>query len=138
MIIGLIAAFAFSFTLPTRATDVEEAEKKAVEAALKWLKLLDEGKYAESYQSAAERFKKVVTKEQWIKSMNAFRKPLGKMLSRKLKAKKYTTTLPGAPDGEYVLMQFETSFENKKSAVESLTPMLDSDGEWRVSGYFIK
>jgi len=138
MIVGLIAAFALSLAVPVRATDVEEAEKKAVEAALKWLKLLDEGKYAESYEAAAERFKKVVTKERWIKSMNAFRKPLGKMLSRKLKAKKYTTSLPGAPDGEYVLMQFETSFENKKSAVESLTPMLDSDGEWRVSGYFIK
>jgi hypothetical protein len=47
-------------------------------------------------------------------------------------------SLPGAPDGEYVVIQFATSFENKKSAIETVTPMLDSDGEWRVSGYFIK
>jgi hypothetical protein len=60
------------------------------------------------------------------------------MLSRKLKSAKYTTTLPGAPDGEYVVIQFDSSFEHKQSAVETITPMLDKDGKWRVSGYFIK
>ena len=28
--------------------------------------------------------------------------------------------------------------ENKKSGIETVTPMLDNDGQWRVSGYFIK
>jgi hypothetical protein len=46
--------------------------------------------------------------------------------------------LPGAPDGEYVVIQFETSFENKKSAIETVTPMIEINGGWRVSGYFIK
>jgi len=46
--------------------------------------------------------------------------------------------VPGAPDGEYVVIRFSTSFEKKQSAIESITPMLDSDGVWRVSGYFIK
>jgi phosphoglycolate phosphatase len=31
-----------------------------------------------------------------------------------------------------------TAFQNKKSAIETVMPMLDSDGKWRVSGYFIK
>ncbi|MBM4320898.1 MAG: DUF4019 domain-containing protein, partial [Deltaproteobacteria bacterium] len=55
----------------------------------------------------------------------------------KLKSARYQTSLPGAPDGEYVVIQFESSFENKRSAIETITPMLDS-GKWRVSGYFIK
>jgi hypothetical protein len=46
--------------------------------------------------------------------------------------------LPGAPDGEYVVIQFEASFEKKKAAVETVTPMVDEDGEWRVSGYYLK
>jgi predicted SnoaL-like aldol condensation-catalyzing enzyme len=66
------------------------------------------------------------------------RNPLGRMVSRELISKTYSQSLPGAPDGEYVVIQFATSFENKKSAIETVTPMLDSDGEWRVSGYFIK
>jgi hypothetical protein len=70
--------------------------------------------------------------------MQAFRKPLGKTISRKLKNKIYATSLPGAPDGEYVVIQYETTFENKKSAIETITLMLDKDGKWRVSGYYIK
>lgn len=60
------------------------------------------------------------------------------MQSRKLKSATYTKTLPGAPDGEYVVIQYDSSFVNKKSAVETVTPMLDKDGKWRVSGYFIR
>jgi len=37
-----------------------------------------------------------------------------------------------------VVIQFQTSYENKKSAVETVTPMVDPDGEWRVSGYYIR
>ena len=29
--------------------------------------------------------------------------------------------LPGAPDGEYVVIQFETAFQNKARAVETVT-----------------
>jgi hypothetical protein len=37
-----------------------------------------------------------------------------------------------------VIVQFDTSFANKKEAVETITPMLDPDGQWKVSGYYIK
>ena len=118
----------------------QEADKEnaAVAAAEKWLASVDEGKYAESWQDAAVYFKNAVTKEQWAQSLQAVRKPLGKLMSRKIQNKSYMTSLPGAPDGEYVVIQFETSFENKASAVETVIPMIDKDGKWRVSGYFIK
>jgi len=70
--------------------------------------------------------------------MQSVRKPLGKTLNRALKNSRYRINLPGAPEGEYVVIQFETSFENKKSAIETITPTLDKEGKWRVSGYFIK
>ena len=70
--------------------------------------------------------------------LHATRDPLGKTTSRKLKSASYTKTLPGAPDGDYVVIQYETSFENKQSSIETVTPMLDKDGKWRVSGYYIK
>ena len=70
--------------------------------------------------------------------MTGVRKPLGNMISRKVQSKIYTASLPGAPDGEYVVIEFVTSFEKKKSAIETITSMLDRDGKWRVSGYYIK
>ncbi|MBN1932565.1 MAG: DUF4019 domain-containing protein [Desulfobacterales bacterium] len=115
-----------------------DKEKSAVVAAEKWLTLIDEGKSAESWEQAAKYFRSAVNKEQWEKTLAAVRNPLGKLITRKVKIKSYNTSLPGAPDGEYVVIQFESSFENKKSAIETVTPMLQKDGNWRVSGYYIK
>ena len=121
---------------PIQANEV--GEKGAIAASGAWLSLVDEGNYAESWNQAAGLFKNAVTKEQWQSTVKAVRTPLGKVVVRKLKSKKFTETMPGAPDGEYVVIQYETTFENKKSAVETVTPMLDKDGKWRVSGYYIK
>jgi uncharacterized protein DUF4019 len=116
----------------------QKPEQLAQQASDPWLALVDSGKYAESWQEASQFFKAAVTREQWQSMLRASRDPLGKMLSRKVKTATYTKTLPGAPDGEYVVIQYESSFEHKQSAVETVTPMLDKDGKWRVSGYFIK
>jgi hypothetical protein len=115
-----------------------EAEKAALQAANAWLQLVDSGQYAKSWEEAAEFFRNAVSQKNWEKSTEVFRKPLGTLVSRELKTAHYTTSAPGAPDGQYVIIQYSTSFANKKSAVETVTPMMDKDGEWRVSGYFIK
>ena len=115
-----------------------DKEKAAVSAAEKWLSLVDEGKYGESWKEAAEYFRNAVKPSQWEQSAQAARKPLGKLVSREVKSTNYKTSLPGAPDGEYVVIEFSTSFENKKSSIETVTPMMDKDGKWRVSGYYIK
>ncbi len=115
-----------------------EKENAALKAATAWLALVDQGKYGRSWQEAADYFRNAVTKAQWERSLKGVRKPLGSMISRKVVEKSYTTYLPGAPDGEYVVIQFASSFANKKEAVETVTPMLDKDGSWRVSGYYIK
>ncbi len=129
VVVLLVSACAFSD---------EAAEKAAVESANRWLALVDGGNYAASWDEAATLFRNAVAKDQWVKQVGAVRVPLGKLESRKLKSATYTTQLPGAPDGKYVVIQYESSFEHKKSAIETVTPMLDKDGHWRVSGYFIR
>jgi hypothetical protein len=116
----------------------QKPEELAQQSSDAWLALTDEGKYADGYQEAAQYFKNAVTKDQWESAMHASREPLGKVLSRNLKSAMYTKTLPGVHDGEYVVIQYDSSFEHKQSAVETVTPMLDKDGKWRVSGYYIK
>ena len=116
----------------------EASEKAAVTAADAWLKLVDASQYGGSWDDAARLFKNAISKADWEKSLKGVRSPLGKVVSRKAFSKRYTESLPGAPDGKYVVIQYETSFENKKAATETVTPMLDEDGRWRVSGYFIK
>lgn len=115
-----------------------KAEAEAQKAAETWLVLVDAGKYAESWKTAASYFQNAVTKQKWEHTIAAVRQPLGNLVSRKLKSAEYATSLPGAPDGQYVVLQFDSSFADKKQAVETVTPMLDKDGKWKVSGYYIK
>ena len=115
-----------------------DSDQPAIDAANTWLALVDAGKYGDSWTSAAALFKNAVTKEQWTAQARAARQPLGALVSRKVSTRTAATSLPGAPDGHYVVIQYESIFANKKSAVETVTPMLEPDGTWHVSGYFIK
>ncbi len=136
----LVSVFSLVFCLGTitPAFADAKAEQAAISVAGAWLNLVDQGRYSDSWQQAASLFQAAVNKEQWTTSLQAIRQSLGKVVSRKLNKKHYTHTLPGAPDGEYVKIEFYTVFENKKNAVETVTPMLDSDGQWKVSGYYIR
>jgi hypothetical protein len=109
-----------------------------VPVARAWLALLDNGKIEQSWQQAAKPLQVAIAKDKWIETVKSARGPLGKFQSRKLLSATYTTSVPGAPDGQYMVVQFETSFENKQQAIETVTPMLEADGTWRVSGYFVK
>ena len=113
-------------------------EIAALRAARAWLAVVDAGNYDESWQSAAGYFKAAISKDQWRQAMDGIRRPLGGVLTRQVKAKTYVTELPRAADGQYVVIQFNTAFKNKRAAVETVTPMLEKDGRWLVTGYFIK
>ena len=128
----VVAGFAASVGAAEKPEDLAQA------AAESWLKLSDAGDGAATWEQAAKLFKGVVTKEQWTQALAGVRPPLGKVVSRKLTSRQYSEKLPGAPDGKYVVIQYETVFEKKPSAVETITPMLDPDGVWRVSGYLIR
>jgi predicted SnoaL-like aldol condensation-catalyzing enzyme len=112
-------------------------EAEATKAAQTWLALIDDGKYGESWDAAAKVFQGAITREQWAATVANVRGPLGKLGTRGVKSAELRTSLPGAPDGKYVVVQFKTSFAKKKSAIETVTPYLE-DGAWKVSGYFIK
>jgi uncharacterized protein DUF4019 len=111
---------------------------EATQAAQNWLNLVDSGKYGESWDTAGGYFKSMIKKEDWIGKVAGVREAMGNVKYRKLVASKHATSLPGAPDGEYVVIRFNSSFANKKKATETVTSMKDKDGAWRVVGYFIK
>ena len=119
---------------PTIQSGGEVAATAAVEV---WLGQVDDGRYPDSWQSAASLFKKVVPQERWIEILKGNRQPCGKVLSRHLKSRQFTRTLPGAPEGQYVVLQYDTSFEHRATATETVSTMLDVDGQWRTAGYFV-
>jgi Protein of unknown function (DUF4019) len=131
---ALLLGLAVAAPLPAAETP-EDAGQAAAES---WLKLVDAGDYDASWDQAAKLFKGSVTKEHWRQAIGGSRGPMGRLVSRKLKSREYKEKLPGAPDGKYVVVKFDTVFEKKSTAVETVTPMMDPDGTWHVSGYFIQ
>jgi hypothetical protein len=121
------------------AIHAQEAGTKAAQSAVEgWLSLIDSQNYAASWDSAASLFKNAITQEKWQAAAQTARAPLGQMKSRSLKSANATNTLPGAPDGEYVVFQFNTAFDQKAAAVETVTAIREKDGAWHVGGYFIR
>ena len=115
----------------------EEQEAKAVEAAKAWLVLVDTGKFGESWDKAAFFFRSQVSREKWDARLANSRVPLGRVKSRTVWNKGYTTELQNAPKAEYVVVLFNTVFDGGKR-VETVIPVLEKDGVWRVCGFSIK
>ena len=135
-ILALIFLFLiFSMQIVCADSAAEEAALKASQA---WLDLIDSGKYDASWEEASLYFKNSIKKDEWISTIKGVREPFGKLVKRTFKSKQSVDSMPGAPDGDYVIIQYDSVFENKKSAVETIVPMLEKDGKWKVSGYFIR
>lgn len=115
-----------------------EHDPAAERAALDWLALTDRGDAAASWAAAAVLFRHAVTAQQWDQALAAVRAPLGALVTRRIQSARAASELPGAPDGEYIVLEFTTAFEHKRVAIETVTPMRDPDRQWRVAGYFIR
>lgn len=112
------------------------AEDEALKAGEKWLSLLDDQKYEESWKQAASMFRDQVPQEQWLVSLRRFRDPLGSLVSRVSSRVDFAKTLRGAPDGDYAIIHFTTAFKNKSDVTERLT-LVKEDGKWQAAAYAI-
>lgn len=116
----------------------QDAVRDAVAAADRWLVPADAGDGAATWAQAAAAFQAAVSRADWSTALRQVRQPLGAVTSRKMVSSEFKRSLPGAPDGEYVVVQYDTQFTHKAHAVETVVPMRERDGSWKVSGYFIK
>lgn len=116
-----------------RAQDTAAAET----AATQWLAHVDAGRYGESWTSAATAFKQAVTQEQWQDAAKQARDRVGAFKGRSKKSATPKTNPPGAPAGDYVIFQYDAAFERQPTATETVTAVRDTDGTWRIVGYFV-
>jgi hypothetical protein len=123
----------------SQSRDADAKALAAQRADMTWLTLVDSGQYGQSWKEAGAAFRSAVTQEKWTETIKRVREPLGKLVTRRLTSASYSTTLPGAPDGEYEVIIFETSFEHKQIGYETVITSVEKDnGAWRVVGYYIK
>jgi len=135
--IHFILVIAIAVAVSAGRAEDEVDTLPAQDAARTWLVAVDAGAYGKSWDISAELFQKAVKRDVWEKTLVAARGPMGSAGARKTRLVQYTRNLPNVPEGEYVVIQYETMFENR-AAIETVTPVKEKDGSWRVAGYFIK
>jgi hypothetical protein len=129
----LAAALVSSFAHAQDAAAIVQAK----DAASRWLAAADAGRADVAWDQSASAFQGAVPKAALGDVLKGARAPFGAVQSRTLTTAELTRSMPGAPAGEYVVVQYATRFE-KGNATETVVPMRDVDGSWKVSGYFIK
>lgn len=132
-----VLALSVALALPVAAAD-KAALRDGRQAAAAWLHLIDAADFAKGWASAASGFRRAVTLQAWEQASGGVRSPLGRVIERVERSAQFSKSLPGAPDGEYIVLQFQSTFEHKAKAIETVTVVRDTDGLWRVTGYFIK
>jgi hypothetical protein len=106
-------------------------------AAIRWLDLLDAGKYVENFASASKSFAKNLTGEAWATNHRLMRKEFGAAVYRDDNVE-FKTNSSRSDDGKEITtytLEIKTKFE-KKAAVENVR-MEKESGEWKVAGYSI-
>lgn len=137
-ILGFLAVVILPTTLSAQATDESAAEQQARAVAEPWLASLDQGRFDESWEVAAPVFQQGVTMEQWSERMRMTRETIGPVVARSFSRAAYASDLPNAPEGEYVMVEFLTRFENVDAAEEAVILIKGDDGAWRVAGASVR
>ena len=125
-----------ALSLPARAQNARTSGAQGV--AREWLKLVDENDAQASWAAAAPQFQRRMNVAAWQSALQQARVPLGAVVRRTIVATDFAKTFPGAPEGDYALVQFESAFAKKSQAHETLTLELEPDRSWRVLGYLIR
>lgn len=133
---ALLAAASLALAPAFAADEIDT--NPAMTVAQDWLAMLDQHRFAESWEALSGSFQATVTRPQWEEQMLSVRGPLGVATSRKVRSATYGRTMPGVPEGEYVVIQFDTRFEHRPLTIETVTPLREPGGPWKVSGYHIR
>ncbi len=123
-----------TFRLEPVPDTLEDATKRI---ALGWLAQVDTAKYAATWDEASTSLQAAVSKEQWISGLAQVHAQTGPLGARTVTQYQYSTSLPGAPPGEYVVLQYHT-VAGSGFVTETVALRHDGVRGWRVAGYFVK
>jgi TonB family protein len=123
----------------TNSQILDEQQRQPIQqAADAWLKFMDAGKFAESWEAAAQCLKAKADKGSWTKIQGYLAeatKELGAVKSRKLQKAILVKSLPGMPDRARAVLEYDAVHEKAGPIRERVELVLEQDQVWRVAGY---
>ena len=76
-----------------------------------------------------------VTRAEWTEHLHNTLSGLGELKQRSLRSSEYTTELEAVPDGEYVILVYESSYTEDLYVTEVVGMVKEADSSWRAIGY---
>ena len=114
---------------------MSEQIHEAIAAAQRWLAVVDEQKFAESWDKAARAAKSQMPQKDWIASFSSIRAPLGLLTDRALLRHQQLESPEAPGESSRIAVQFSAR-SGEAQVLETLTLILEDT--WRVAGYFVR
>ncbi|QIG52814.1 DUF4019 domain-containing protein [Altererythrobacter sp. BO-6] len=109
----------------------------SIARAEKFMARVDARDWEGSWKATGPYFRSQASLAEWTKLIEPVRTPLGKVESRRLVSVQRTSTVPGAPEGDYQIIQFQTDFAGREMIATETVVMLRGQNGWEIVGFFI-
>jgi len=107
--------------------------------AIKFLGLVDDGRYQQVWNNCAAYLQAHVPLSQWKQQLGDARQAAGEIIERSETQYSYTPAgKEGLPDGEYMVYAYLSKFSAREQVREMVTLHKGQDDTWRVAGYYIE
>lgn len=133
----LLASLFLIAAQAARAQDNGPAPQDALDAGNAFLSLIDHNQYDASWDACATSIKNGISKPAWNTVMTVNRARFATLVSRKLVLTQTVSSLPGSADGEYAVLRYRSSFNSKRTGLETVT-LTKEGGKWVGYQYSIK
>lgn len=133
----LVALVIVFFPLLNQRPPKEKAAA-ATAAATLFLQQVDADRFVESWQLTAPATQEKIAQPDWVAQLEKLRALTGPLVQRSENKVVLSTPAEFSPEGDYIVITYDSTFRRKADASEIVTVMQEKDGDWRVAGYYIK
>lgn len=108
--------------------------EQAQPVVAEFLALIDDGKYSESWESLAHLVRDKVNQKEWLEKLDKARSRSGGLVQRVQTSARSATALKDSPEGEYIILSYESDFQSAEDVSEYVAVMREGDS-WKVASY---
>lgn len=134
IVLLLLTLPVLSLPCPLRA---DETEDQVAVTARQFVTLHDAGDTDAAWRQLSPLAQIFKRQEQWQSLHKALRKAYGPLEKRDLRGVTLQNRYAMLPDGRYAIVQFDTVFRNKRTAVETIVLTQSDSSRWLIHDYII-
>lgn len=113
-------------------------EDLLLDDAENFLTQLDQNEFSSAWQQTSPLFRILTDEAAWKHKQQVLRQAYGPLESRRFLRLSYRTTYAHSPDGIYVIIQYQSHFENKAETRETVVLCCHADSECVIREYVLR